>query len=443
MTWERVSLKEVGKWFGGATPSKAEGAFWTNGTIPWLSPKDMGPDVLSGTKDQITPAAIQGSSVKLVHAGSVAVVVRSGIIERTLPVSLVPFATTLNQDMKAVEPRPDIDPRWIAWALRAFESELLRDTRKSGTTVASIEWPRFLAFEIPVPSLQEQHEILGVLEDHLSRLRAADASVSRCNRRLAALRDATLYAAVERARESRGVETYMLGDMAKVSSGMTPLKGNRSFYDGGAIPWITSGDLHQGVISEATHFVAQKALEETSLKLVPAGTLLIAMYGEGKTRGTAAELQIEAATNQACAAVQLHDATLRPWVRLVLDANYSKLRRLAAGGVQPNLNLSIIKSIEVPVPASTVRDEILRLRDESEDANSRLRQELSAASGRATNLRRSLLSAAFSGRLTAASPELSEVDRFEYREPEIPIHSLLGPSEVWPIGEEFAREVLT
>lgn len=111
MTWERLPLKETGKWYGGGTPSKSNKSFWTSGTIPWLSPKDMGPEVLRSTQDRITPAAVGGSSVKIVPAGSVAVVVRSGIIERTIPVSLVPFDTTLNQDMKAVAPRPGVDAR--------------------------------------------------------------------------------------------------------------------------------------------------------------------------------------------------------------------------------------------------------------------------------------------------------------------------------------------
>lgn len=80
MTWESVPLKDLGTWYGGATPSKGRSDFWTDGSVPWLSPKDMGPDVLRRTQDTITDAAVEGSSVKLVPAGSVAVVVRSGIL---------------------------------------------------------------------------------------------------------------------------------------------------------------------------------------------------------------------------------------------------------------------------------------------------------------------------------------------------------------------------
>lgn len=123
MTFERVALGDIGQWYGGGTPSKSNSAFWTEGSIPWLSPKDMGHEVLTDTVDHITTTAVAGSATRLVPAHSVAVVTRSGILERKLPVALVPFETTLNQDMKAVVPRPGVDARWVAWGLRAFERQ--------------------------------------------------------------------------------------------------------------------------------------------------------------------------------------------------------------------------------------------------------------------------------------------------------------------------------
>ena len=401
MTWERLRLKDLGKWYGGGTPSKSNPDFWTDGDVPWLSPKDMGAEVLAGTQDHVTKAALAGSSTKLVPAGAVAVVTRSGILERTIPVALVPFATTMNQDMKAVVPREGIDPRWIAWGLRAFERELMRDTRKSGTTVASIEMPRWYDFELPVPPLEEQSRIVAILEDHLSRLEAASRLLRDSQFRLARLRDSTLARAIAQAGQN-AARMSSLGEIARVTSGMTPLKGNKAFYDGGTIPWITSGDLRQGLIIEAKQFVTQKAMDETSLKILPVGSLLVAMYGEGKTRGTVGELAIAATTNQACAGVVLHDETLRSWVRLVLDANYGALRRLAAGGVQPNLNLSLVKGIKVPLPASDLRKSLFDEAAEVDVASVRLRQELVVAERRSAALRRSLLAAAFSGRLTGS-----------------------------------------
>jgi len=302
---------------------------------------------------------------------------------------------------------PDVDSRWVLYAMQRPEVRQWADAHRHGVGRPRLGLTVIRQIPVPLPPLDEQRRIVDLLEDHLSRLDAAAYSVKVSRARTVALRDSALYQAVEQARHSPEAELTQLGTIAKVSSGLTPLKGNKAFYDGGTIPWVTSGDLHQRFITHATHFVTQQALDETTLKIVPAGALLIAMYGEGRTRGTTAELGIAAATNQACAAVVLHDPTLRPWVRLVLDANYSKLRRLAAGGVQPNLNLSIVKAIEIPLPAASMRAELLAQQAKLDDMNTRLRNQLESAARRGSALRRSLLTAAFSGRLTA---DLSEVE---------------------------------
>jgi type I restriction enzyme S subunit len=403
-------LKSLGQWYGGGTPSKRDRVFWTDGTIPWLSPKDMGAEVIRGTRDRITREAVERSSVKLVPAGSVVVVVRSGILERTLPVAVVPFETTLNQDMKALVPREGVDARWIAWGLRAFEQQLLRDTRKTGTTVASIETSRFKTFELPVPPLREQRRIVDLLEDHLSRLDAANQDLEIARTRLRRLRESALERCLVEASACAGSASSSLGELSSVGTGATPLKANPDFYTNGVIPWVTSGDLKQGLISNARGFVTQLALDKAHLKLYPPGTLLIAMYGEGKTRGTVGELGISATTNQACAAIQLRNPDLRPWVRLALDANYAAMRRLASGGVQPNLNLGMIRSIEMAIPPPSDRARMLSSVASIESAKARLENGLTIGVSRSHSLRRALLAAAFSGRLTGHA---SDLDRAE------------------------------
>jgi len=193
--WSFLPLGSCGAWFGGGTPSKSNKKFWTNGTIPWLSPKDMGPSVIVETQDKITDEAVKGSPTALVASNSVAVVVRSGILERRLPVALVPFVTTLNQDMKALEVRGDLLPKWVLYALQAFNNEVLSECRKAGTTVASIEFPRLRDFEIPVAPLDEQAEIVRILEEQFSHQTAILAIADEVEHRLSALRRSLLHAA--------------------------------------------------------------------------------------------------------------------------------------------------------------------------------------------------------------------------------------------------------
>src|SRR5690606_30670238 len=96
-----------------------------------------------------------------------------------------------------------------------------------------------------------------------------------------------------------------LGNIALIGTGVTPLKSNINFYEGGDIAWVTSGALNDAFVREPSDLITIRALNETNLRLYPPHTLVVALYGEGKTRGKCSELLIEAATNQAVAAIML------------------------------------------------------------------------------------------------------------------------------------------
>jgi type I restriction enzyme, S subunit len=275
----------------------------------------------------------------------------------------------------------------------------------SSTTVKHLSSRSIADIPLPRPELGEQRRIVDILEDHLSRLDAADRSLRTALARLESLHAATIEQCMVQARSHPGTTIRSLGSLGTVGTGATPLKSERNYYLGGQIPWVTSGDLAQGLISKPTQFITNLALDETAVKLRPAGTLLVAMYGEGKTRGTVAELGFESTTNQACAAIVLHDQTPthRGWVRLVLDSKYHAMRRLAAGGVQPNLNLGIVRALEVPVPEESVALMLMDLCSSQVEAEFRLRNELRASVARSHALRTALLRDAFAGRLDGTS----------------------------------------
>jgi type I restriction enzyme, S subunit len=86
--WIRLTMGDVGRWVGGGTPSKANPRFWTDGNIPWVSPKGMKFDLITDAQDHITEDAVAQSATNLVPAGSVLIVVRSGILQHTLPVAV-------------------------------------------------------------------------------------------------------------------------------------------------------------------------------------------------------------------------------------------------------------------------------------------------------------------------------------------------------------------
>ncbi len=289
---------------------------------------------------------------------------------------------------------------------------LMRQTHGSG--MVHITRGKFDSLPVMVPqALDEQRRIVDILEDHLSRLDAAESALTRSRVRLKRFHQASLVACLSAAAaEAASTTQTTVGALARVGTGATPLKSRTDYYAGGSIPWVTSADLAQGFIERASHFVTDLALKETAIKLWPVGTILVAMYGEGKTRGTVAELGIAATTNQACAAIELHDSdpSLKSWIRLVLDSSYWSMRRMASGGVQPNLNLGLVRSIEVPVPFPETRARLLRAREAHLDAQQMLATELALSEIRVRSLRRSLLAAAFAGRLTGRSTDMELVE---------------------------------
>ena len=194
--WTLTPLADLGAWAGGGTPSKSHSAYWDGGDVPWVSPKDMKVAVLVDTQDHITHRASTETSAKQRPVNSVAFVVRSGILEHTLPVALVPFEASYNQDMKVLTPAAGIDPRWLATALRGAAPHILEACRKDGTTVASLDYDRLRAYEIPVPPPDEQAAVLARVERALAQADAIDEEIVALTRLTRQFRQSALQSAL-------------------------------------------------------------------------------------------------------------------------------------------------------------------------------------------------------------------------------------------------------
>lgn len=141
----------------------------------------------------------------------------------------------------------------------------------------------------------------------------------------------------------------LVGDVAAVSSGGTPSRAI-AYYWHGNIPWVTTSQIDFGRITECEQFITPLGLNSSAAKIYPPGTLLMAMYGQGKTRGKVGMLAIQAATNQACAAIQVSNRVSNDFVLHYLSSQYESIRKLSNTGNQENLNGVIIKSIPLPLP---------------------------------------------------------------------------------------------
>lgn len=411
--WKLVPLKELGTWTGGGTPSKSKPEFWTNGTIPWVSPKDMKTNRITESQDQITEAAIEGSAAKLIPAQSVLVVTRSGILSHTLPIAVTTLPVAVNQDLKALTPNEAVISEYVAWALRCFAREILNTCSKQGTTVSSIETKALQAFEIPVAPLEKQREIVAEIEKQFSRLDEAVANLHRVKANLKRYKAAVLKAAVEgrlveteaelARREGRTYETgekllkriletrrsqrqskgeYKkckeptppdIADLAELPEGwvwatleqLAAAEAN-SFTDG---PFgsnlktehyqetgprvIRLQNIKDGEFSDEHAHISSEHFERLLKHEVLAGDLVIATLGDNPPRASVIPSFVGPAIVKAdCIRFKPHSSLAASYLNTALNCQPTRQRvkRLLHGVGRPRLSLGAIRTITVPIP---------------------------------------------------------------------------------------------
>lgn len=167
-SWEEKALGDCGSWSGGGTPSMSHKEYWENGNILWITSKDMKTDVIETTQMYTNELGVANSSAKYLDKPSILFVMRSGILRRTLPISMVLKPFTVNQDLKVLTPE-NIDIKFLFWSCKANEANILKNCMKNGTTVESINYNALLNFKVFMPALDEQTEIVSIIDDLLAK----------------------------------------------------------------------------------------------------------------------------------------------------------------------------------------------------------------------------------------------------------------------------------
>ncbi|MBR5169088.1 MAG: restriction endonuclease subunit S [Muribaculaceae bacterium] len=168
-------------------------------------------------------------------------------------------------------------------------------------------------------------------------------------------------------------------DLCHSGSGGTPSRSKSQYYSG-TIPWIKTGEVINDVILDTEEHITKEAIANSSAKLYPKGSLIIAMYGQGDTRGRTAKLGIDATTNQACAVLYDIDNSIvtTDYLWYYLQSRYHDLRSLASGNNQPNLNAGKIKNYDVVIPPLAIQNEIATHIEQQKSKAKELKQKAQA-----------------------------------------------------------------
>jgi len=459
--WDWATLGEIGRWSGGGTPSKANEKYWTGGSHPWVSPKDMKVFRIHDSEDHITDTAIAETVAKLVPVATILIVVRSGILERLLPVAITQTPVTMNQDLKGITPYDGIDPTYVAYFLAGAERGIRSTCAKDGTTVASIDTESLKAYRIPIAPLAEQRRIVAAIEEQFTRLDAGVAALKSARARLKQYRAAVLKAAVEgeltkawreahpdtepasellarilaerRARlqvmtkpsKADTIKRFYLepaapraNDLAELPTGWQWCKveqlsnlitsGSRgwaSYYSDRGPLFIRAQDINTDELRlDSVAHVSLPATSEGTRTRVHQYDLLVTITGANVTKSALVrEAMLEAYVSQHVGLVRPTVDDIAPYLYLwIITPSHGRklLEEVAYGAGKPGLNLDNLRDLLIALPPLSEQERIVAEVERRLSVISTLEASVRAGLQRADRLRQSILREAFSGRLS-------------------------------------------
>lgn len=268
--------------------------------------------------------------------------------------------------------------------LRTDAFKKLLNTKSTGISKARVKQDEFLDIQIPLPTLQEQQE---VVEAYFSKINEAKQLKLEANQQINNLDlELGIYTSKNIFKtnviniinyyelDKWGVDKNQLSsvnyngkfqvlkikDICLIGSGGTPSRSRKEYYNG-TIPWIKTGEVLDDIIYDTEEKITIEAINNSSAKLYKKDSIIIAMYGQGKTRGRTAKLGIDATTNQACAVLYSvnNQVIVNDYLWIFLINEYDRIRELASGNSQPNLNADMIKNYPIVVPPLENQKEII------------------------------------------------------------------------------------
>lgn len=312
--------------------------------------------------------------------------------------------------------------------------------RQTGVTLPRISRGALTELKVPIAPLPEQRRIVEAIESNFARLDVAVAALERVRSEMKRYRATVLKTAFsgrlvpterglalaegrpyedgaslvhrlggqvyeeEGAQLPDGWALTTVGSIFDVVIGATPSRRVESYW-GGNIPWVSSGEVSWCTIHSTRESITREGLENSSTKVLPPGTVLLGMIGQGKTRGQAAILEIEACSNQNAAAILVGKRGLPPrFIYYFFQHRYERTRQEGSGNEQQALNKSIVRSIPLALPPAAEQERIVAEIDRRFSTCDEGSAEVNSNLVRCTVLRQSILKTAFEGRIVPQDP---------------------------------------
>jgi len=399
--WARTSLGEMVRWGSGGTPRRTIARYY-GGSIPWAVIGDLNDGIVATTAQTITSEGLAESSAKLVEPGTVLVAMYGSIGK--LGIAGVRLAT--NQAIAFAQPRAGLDARYLYWFLRAERRNLRRAGK--GATQKNISQTVLRGWVMPLPPLNEQGRIVAAIEEHLSRLAAADASLAAAMGRLSALFRSAVVAAVDASWPVRRFGD--LGNANRNALAIGPFGSSLkvSDYTDSGVPLIFVRDIRRGRFGDpGTRFISEQKAKELAAHTVRPGDLLVTKMGDPP--GDAAVYppgRPHAVLTADCIKVTPGGEAKAEYLALMfqLPAVRTQIAAITSGVAQKKVSLARFRSVEVPVPLLEDQRRIVAEVEQRLSAIAAMRASLERAQRRSKALRAAILERAFRGELVPQDP---------------------------------------
>ena len=438
--WGSIPLRDAGRWGSGGTPSKAKDVFWTNGTVPWISPKDMKSPRLADAQDHVTRAAIAATNLHLLPPGTVLFVVRGMILARSFPVALTTVNATINQDIRYIISNERVNPEFLALALRRDEYHILVAVKEATHGTLRLESETLQNWRVPLPPVAEQKRIVAKVEEVLASVNASRDHLARVPALLKRFRQSVLAAACSGRLTEEWRHTHTNSDLQggqasgdAVSDADVELPPSwkwaaaRSLCDptraltygviklgppvAGGVPTLRSSDVRPLFIDIAdVKRISPNIANDYSRTTLRGGEVLVTVRG---TLGGVGVSTVEmAGWNVSREVAVLPVLTERCWPHYLAAAVASTLcqkwlNERAKGVAYTGINIEDLKELPVPAPPVREQHEIVRRVDALFALADSIERRVADATVRATALTQATLAKAFRGELVPTEAELA------------------------------------
>lgn len=346
---EYIKLNELCEINIGKTPSRGNDDYWGEGN-KWLSISDLKEKYISKSKEEITDLAVKEYNMKLVPKNTVIMSFKLSI-GKTAILKDDMFTNEAIASFK-IKNNQLIVCEYLYYAIKTLNF----DNADRAVMGATLNKSKLNDIKIPYCDIDMQKKIAEVLDKAQELIDKRKEQIEELDELVKSMFIEMFGDPVKNPKEWNKVN---IGSKFEIKTGATPSRKENTYWENGTIPWVKTTELKEVIINETEEYITQDGYDNSSVNLLPKETLLIAMYGQGKTRGMTGKLGIEATTNQACAAILPNSEENMDFVWYQLKLSYEDLRSLGRGGSQPNLNTNLIKSYELIFPPMKLQNQFV------------------------------------------------------------------------------------